>query len=169
MQSRRSLHIIMIHLLLKVKEIIPLYQQRSMQQPTLRGRVRIDSVGEIICNFLNVQAVSCQWTVDLRLHQFDNKYNAEMDEEGRLCCCDRITLCRSGLANLLKDCPDLCETSFNVSVAPCTPTEEMPCFVETTQVESIAPGTSFAEYGYFFHLSSNAKPENVSQFVYNHL
>ena len=95
------------------------------------------------------------------LHQFENKYNVELNDNGRFCCCDDGT-CVINLADLPTNCSNKCDTTFIVSIAPCNVSNGTLCSDESTESGVTMNGPSFVNYGYFFDLASNQRPENVS-------
>lgn len=117
-----------------------------------------------LINGVDFQDVKCEWTLDALLHRYENKYNVEINQNGRFCCCD-TTICEMKLENLPTNCSESCDTSFNVSIAPCNSREHMPCFTQSTKSGFNRNVPFFVEYNYFFHLTSEAQPENVSNFV----
>ena len=104
--------------------------------------------------------VNCQWTLTVLLYQYENRYNAEINENGLFCCCDG-GFCEKELVNLPTNCSERCDTSFEVRIAPCEANDETLCSAESTESGVITNSPSSVQYGYFFHLTSNERPENV--------
>ena len=104
--------------------------------------------------------VNCQWTLKVLLYQYENKYNVEINENGLFCCCD-AGMCVKELVDLPANCSDRCDTSFNLTIAPCKASNGSACFAESTESGVTSNSPSIVQYGYFFHFASNERPENV--------
>ena len=101
-----------------------------------------------------------QWTLKVLFYDFENKYNAEIHQNGLFCCCDTST-CVEELADLHTNCSDRCDTSFNLSIAPCNASRGELCSAHSTGAGVTLNGPSFMNYSYFFDLESDQRPENV--------
>ena len=76
---------------------------------------------EGIC--FGLQAVSCQWLLNVQLHQFRNFYNVEAVGNGFFCCCDRVTspdTCSNQSPIMISPtCASWCDTFFRVRLLDC--------------------------------------------------
>ena len=120
---------------------------------------------------------NCKWIVNVQLHQFQNKYNAEL-KDNVICCCDtpKKSMCGSDtnhlVENLLKNdtnnsnskCDDRCDTWFEVTLSPCQSEESLNC-TRTTFTTASRNAGSVIEFGFLFHFESTVSPKNVSQYV----
>ena len=115
-----------------------------------------------LCNglYIGFQIISCQWLLNMEIHQFHNFYNVESVGGGFFCCCDggnTLDTCSNESPNVTTTtCDPLCDTFFLVRLLDCEDPDacQVTMTTETIDNSDSITNTSY-HFGFFFDTFPN--------------